>query len=78
MSDDDSDDPARDEDDWNPDPAMVSCPECGAEVSEEADRCPECGHYFTPDDANGGRTLWYRIAVAFIIALLVWTLIAWW
>ncbi len=77
MSDDDSDDADLDEADWNPDPATVSCPECEGDVSEDAERCPECGHYFSPGDTNAGRAGWYRIAVAILIGLLVWALIAW-
>jgi len=80
MSDDDSDDPEHpllDESDWNPDPATVACPECGAEVSEEADRCPDCGHYFSPGDASDERSGWYKIAIAFLIGLLIWAFIVW-
>ncbi len=73
----DYNDPDPDETDWNPDPATVPCPECGGEVFDDADRCPECGHYFSPGKANASR-LWYKIAVAFLVGLLVWTLIAWW
>ena len=30
------------------------CPECGAEVPENADRCPNCGVLFTEEDMKGG------------------------
>lgn len=78
MRDEDSNEPDLNQAEWSPDPATVPCPECGGEVSEEADRCPECGYYFTPGESNAGRTVWYRLAVAFVIGLLVWTLIVWW
>jgi hypothetical protein len=80
MPDDDTDDsehPALDEADWNPDPATFNCPECDAEVSEDADRCPECAHYFSPLDARSGPSSWYKIAIAFLIGLLIWAIIAW-
>jgi hypothetical protein len=74
---DDRDDPVLDDSDWNPDPATVCCPECAAEVSEEADRCPDCGHYFSPGDVRASRPGWYRIAIAILIGLLIWAFIAW-
>ena len=35
-------------------------PECGADAYEDADRCPRCGHYLTPDLSPwSGRPLWW-------------------
>jgi Uncharacterised protein family UPF0547 len=67
-----------DESDWSPDPATVTCPECLADVIEDAERCPECGHYFSADDDRVRRSGWYKIAVAFIVGLLVWHIISHW
>jgi predicted amidophosphoribosyltransferase len=66
-----------DEADWSPDPATVLCPECDAEVIEDADRCPDCGHYFSTDAARGKKARWYRIVIAFIVGLLIWRIIRW-
>jgi hypothetical protein len=71
-------DPNPDETDWSPDPATVTCPECLAEVIEDSQRCPECGHYFSAENARGGRPNWYKIAIAFIVGLLVWRIIVLW
>lgn len=34
---------------------VVPCPNCGAEVYEEAERCPACGDYIVH---GGGRSAW--------------------
>jgi endogenous inhibitor of DNA gyrase (YacG/DUF329 family) len=77
MPEDDPERSAPDESDWSPDPATIPCPDCGAEVSEEADRCPECGHYLSTTDAHDRRPAWYKAAIAFLIGLLIWAFIAW-
>jgi hypothetical protein len=53
----------------------VPCPECGAEVYEDAVQCPVCGSYITHGaGAWSGRSLWWIILgllgiVAAIVAL---------
>lgn len=51
----------------------LSCPRCGRDVYEDAQRCPYCGHYVTMD------TVWYRKARWFIVAavLALLAVLAW-
>ena len=40
----------------------VPCPECGAQVYEDAPQCPRCGNYITHDTRVWtGRPLWWII-----------------
>lgn len=44
----------------------VPCPECGTEVYEDVDRCPNCGEYIihsasTRDYVWGGRPVWWVV-----------------
>jgi len=43
--------------------STAACPACGAEVYEDADRCPACGRYITPGGA-GSMKCWWWIALA--------------
>lgn len=45
------DDYASDGDD--PSDATVECSYCGAEVYEDAERCPRCGNYLLPPGTSG-------------------------
>ena len=66
-----------DDDDETP---TVVCPECGAEVYEDAPRCPACGNYITSPAAASfwqNRPRWWIVLgilgiVATIAALAVW------
>ena len=53
----------------------VACPECGAEVYEDAVRCPVCGTYITTTHQTSvfaGRPLWWiALAVLGILAVIV-------
>ena len=52
----------------------VSCPECGAEVYEDALRCPVCGNYVTHDTSVwSGRPGWWVLLglVGVLAAILV-------
>ena len=51
----------------------IPCPECGAEVYEDADQCPACGHYIVHDTrAWSGRSLWWvALAVLGIGAVIL-------
>jgi len=79
----------QDETDWYDDEYSDSgdssetlpCPECGADVYEDAERCPACGQYITPGSGNlwAGRSPWWIILgllgiAAVVLALLVGTL----
>ena len=73
-----------DEDDWDEpdedwtgdeeDVDVVECPNCGAEVYEEAERCPVCGEYITHGrHPLSGRPAWYVVlgVVGLIIAAMM-------
>ncbi len=51
----------------------IPCPECGAEVYEDAPRCPYCGAYVTADTRPwSGRPLWWIIlGVAGVLATIL-------
>ena len=57
-----------------------ACPNCGAEIYEEAEQCPSCGEYVTFDSrAFSGRPLWWTLLgligiVAVVCGLLSWAL----
>ncbi len=49
------------------------CPECGATVYEDCERCPECGDYITPQSRSTfapGRRWIVVVAVALIVMML--------
>jgi len=55
--------------------ALISCPECGSNVSEKAHKCPSCGHIIrTPKRGPIG----FIIKWAFILfnLLMIWWLIS--
>ncbi len=49
----------------------VVCPECGADVYEDADQCPVCGMFVIPDTRIwSGKPLWWvALGVLGLIAL---------
>ena len=56
----------------------LPCPECGAEVYEDSERCPHCGHYITTGSGSlwAGRPAWWVLLgllgiVAVVFALIV-------
>lgn len=56
----------------------AACPECGAEIYEDAVRCPACGHYVTAG-AGGlwvGRSPWWVALALAGIAAVLWVLLA--
>lgn len=52
------------------------CPACGAEVYEDAEQCPACGHYITHATSpwQGRSPLWIALGVLGTLALL-WALL---
>ncbi len=56
----------------------VPCPECGADVYEDAEQCPVCGSYIIHQtNVFAGRPTWWIVlavlgVVATIIALARW------
>lgn len=61
MDDDESDwDDEDDLEDLDDDVAeTIPCPDCGADVYEEADVCPVCGCYLYRGGVAGGRYPWW-------------------
>lgn len=50
---------------------LLPCPECGAEVYEDADRCPKCGNYIIPGRRRRGTAGWIRWTALGLVALIV-------
>lgn len=76
-------DPSDDEaDDWIEPPDDVEetfdhCPECDAEIFDDAERCPQCGSWLHTDsgDAKTDGALWL-ILLGFIAAVVVVVLLS--
>ena len=83
-----------DEEDWSEDdrpaddgtPETVPCPACGAEVYEDAERCPACGDWITHrrtgaaafTGPSGVRPLWWVVlGVAGVLATVGALLAVW-
>ena len=63
------------EDAWDDDDdesAVSECPKCGADIYEDAVRCPLCGEYLTRStSAWSSKPLWWRLlGIAGIVALI--------
>ena len=68
----DSDD--FDEDDFDDESSeTIPCPECGAEVYEDAVCCPACGTYITADNSiwSGRPGWWILLGLLGILAVIV-------
>ena len=67
-----------DDDEYPDEPAdddlteTVSCPQCGAEVYEDALRCPVCGDYVTHDTSvwSGRPGWWVLLGLVGILATI--------
>ena len=75
FRDNDSDFESNDEDDLPDDESaeLLPCPECGADVYEDAEQCPICGTYLI-DDSNvwtGRSTWWIVLGLLGIIAVIL-------
>ena len=61
----DSDDDLSDDYDWlsDDDAELIDCPQCGAEIYEDSQRCPVCGDWIVPDTGSvwSGRPLWWIV-----------------
>ena len=56
-------------------PAELACPSCGADVMEDAQKCPQCGDWITPvDPAGAGWRRWLLIAA---VLLMLLTMLLW-
>lgn len=49
--------------------SMISCKECGSEVSSTAFHCPKCGA--APAAMNGNRTVWVAAIIGFVFVMVV-------
>jgi hypothetical protein len=60
----------QDDDDWTP---TVPCPQCGAEVYEDAVRCPACGSYVIHDTRvwSGRSGWWILLGLLGIVAVIL-------
>lgn len=55
----------------------VACTACGAEIFEDAVRCPDCGHYLSAPrhTAWEGRPVWFVVLAVLGIAAVIYVLI---
>ena len=62
-----------DVDDTDDDEQTVVCPECGADVYEDADQCPACGMFLIHDTRvwSGRSTWWIVLGLLGIIAVIL-------
>jgi hypothetical protein len=77
----------RDDESWDEpdfdgpddDSDTVPCPYCGAEMYEDAPRCPQCGQYISAEDAPAGRKpAWIIVGVLLCLAVaLAWIVLSW-
>jgi zinc ribbon protein len=69
------DDEFPDEDEFDDDSSLtVECPECGAEIYEDAVQCPVCGTYVTHRAGHvwsGRPTWWIAVGVLGILATIL-------
>ncbi len=65
--------PEDDEDDFGDDEGgeTVPCPYCGADVYEDAERCPSCGKYISREDAPSRVPLWIKLTALVCIVVAV-------
>jgi uncharacterized membrane protein YvbJ len=69
-------------DDDPDDDATVPCPACGADLFDDADQCPHCGHWITDADrrtqaAASGPSRFVRVvAIVMILIFLASILLA--
>lgn len=53
------------------------CPNCGADVYEDAEQCPVCGQYITADARNlwAGRSAWWVLLGLLGLGAVLWVLL---
>lgn len=49
--------------------ALVQCPECNREVSDQATACPKCGHPLR-ESSGGNRLLYFAVGIILLILCL--------
>ena len=55
------------DDSWDEDDVTVRCPDCGADVYEDALQCPECGWYVTATARTELPKHWKIVAVVVLV-----------
>ena len=60
-------DEPEDDDSLEDDDVYIGCPECGADVYEDALQCPECGFYMDESSRAALPTHWKLVAVLILI-----------
>lgn len=74
LSDDDDDEPRYD-DDGDDDPTMP-CPYCGADLYDDAVRCPTCERYLSDEERTATDQKSWVVATALILlAAILWALL---
>jgi hypothetical protein len=55
------------------DDTTIPCPHCGAEIYDDAERCPECGEYLSHENAptTSNKPWWIVIGVLFCLAIVI-------
>ncbi len=54
----------------------MPCPECGAEMHDDSERCPTCGQYITRQTNEwAGRPLWWVLLAIAGAGALIWALL---
>jgi hypothetical protein len=51
------------------------CPDCGAQVYEDADRCSKCGRYVSRSDRTGLPLLFKIVAILLVLGMLIGVII---
>lgn len=68
---DESDDAAFDTSDADAG-ATIPCSACGADIYDDAERCPECGHYQSREDAPRSQLpLWILIGIGVCLLIAI-------
>ena len=66
------DDETTDDDDSD----TIPCPDCGADVYEDAEQCPACGSYIVPASHSlSGRPIWWTVLGLVGVAAVIWVLV---
>jgi uncharacterized paraquat-inducible protein A len=69
--DDGLDDGFPDEDEDAADGDTIACPHCGAEIYEDAVRCPECEQYLSDEErTTTNQPRWVAVTAILLLALL--------
>ncbi len=67
--------PDLDDDDGD-EPETIDCPNCSADVYDDAEQCPACGHYILAAESTKPVTMthwvWWGMIVLFLTSVLLW------